>query len=150
VLEVALKFADRGVVALNAAGSEGSDIGPSAPLFRRAKDAGLRSVSHAGEWAGPENVWQTLEHYLPDHPFLRLRDAGVVVTLNSDDPTMFGGWLADVYEAARTGWSLTDEELADIARTGVRPSFGNEAVKADLERDIDAWIDGTGPEVGTP
>ena len=35
------------------------------------------------------------------HPFMRLREAGVVVTLNSDDPPMFGAWLADVFEAAR-------------------------------------------------
>ena len=65
-LEVALKFAGRGVVALNAAGSERSPIAPFGPLFRRAKDAGLRSVPHAGEWAGPRNIWETLEHYLPD------------------------------------------------------------------------------------
>ena len=183
VLEVALKFADRGVVALNAAGSEGTDIGPFAPLFRRAKDAGLRSVPHAGEWAGPENVWQTLEHYLPDrighgvrsiddprlvehlaergipldvcpisniatgtfpsladHPFLRLRDAGVVVTLNSDDPTMFGGWVAHVYQEARDAWGLSETDLAEIARAGVRASFADRATKADLEQGIDAWL----------
>ncbi len=52
-LEVALKFAGRGVVALNAAGSERAPVATFAPMFRRAKDAGLRSVPHAGEWAGP-------------------------------------------------------------------------------------------------
>jgi adenosine deaminase len=183
VLEVALTFAGRGVVALNAAGSEGTDIGPFAPLFRRAKDAGLRSVPHAGEWAGPENVWKTLEHYLPDrighgvrsiddprlvehlaergiplevsplsnvatgaypslaeHPFLALREAGVVVTLNSDDPPMFDGWLADVYGAARSAWGLSDEELAEIARTGVRASFADDATKAEIVGGIDAWL----------
>lgn len=156
---------------------------PFAPVFRAAKDAGLRSVPHAGEWAGPENVWQTLEHFLPDrighgvrsiddprlvdrlaaggvplevspvsnvatgvyasleeHPFLRLRDAGVVVTLNSDDPPMFDAWIADVYEAARRAWRLPDEELADISRAGVRASFADDGTKAAIERGIDAWI----------
>ncbi len=65
-LEVALKYAGSGVVALNAAGSERSPVAPFGPLFRRAKDAGLRSVPHAGEWAGPRNVWETLEHCMPD------------------------------------------------------------------------------------
>ncbi|MEA2522722.1 MAG: adenosine deaminase, partial [Actinomycetota bacterium] len=65
-LEVALKYAGNGVVALGCAGSERTGIEPFAPLFRRAKDAGLRSVPHAGEWAGPENVWDTLANYLPD------------------------------------------------------------------------------------
>ena len=186
VLQVALKFADRGVVALGAAGSERTDIGPFAPLFRTAKDAGLRSVPHAGEWAGPENVWATLEHYMPDrighgvraiddprlveelatrgiplevspisnvrtgvygslqeHPFLPLREAGVQVTLNSDDPPMFGAWLTDVYEAARTAWGLTDAELADISRAAVDASFADGSTKAELEREIDAWLSGS-------
>lgn len=183
-LEVARKFADDGVVGLNCAGSERSEIAPFAAVFRAAKDAGLRSVPHAGEWAGADNVWQTLEHFLPDrighgvrsiddprlverladdgiplevspvsnvatgvyrsleeHPFLRLRDAGVVVTLNSDDPPMFGAWIADVFEAARSSWALTDDELASIARAGVRASFADDATKTEIERDIDAWLE---------
>jgi adenosine deaminase len=182
-LEVARKFADDGVVGLNCAGSERSEIEPFAAVFRAAKDAGLRSVPHAGEWAGPHNVWQTLEHFLPDrighgvrsfedprlverlvadgiplevspisnvatgvypsleaHPFERLRDAGVVVTLNSDDPPMFGAWLADVYEAARAAWGLSDHDLASIARTGVRSSFADGPTKGEIERGIDAWL----------
>lgn len=182
-LEVARKFADDGVVGLNCAGSERTEIEPFARVFRAAKDAGLRSVPHAGEWAGPENVWQTLEHFLPDrighgvrsiddpslvarladegiplevapvsnvatgvygsldeHPFLRLRDAGVVVTLNSDDPPMFGAWLAEVYEAARVAWTMSDEDLAATARAGVRASFADAATKAEIERGIDDWL----------
>lgn len=183
VLEVALKYAGRGVVALNCAGSERSDIGPFAPHFRAAKEAGLKSVPHAGEWAGPENVWATLDAYAPDrighgvaaagdpeliarlvdlgiplevspvsnvgtgvvasleeHPFERLRMAGVVVTLNSDDPPMFGAWLADVYAAARATWGYTDEQLAEIARTGVRASFADDDVKAGILGGIDGWL----------
>ncbi|MGE5225984.1 MAG: adenosine deaminase [Planctomycetaceae bacterium] len=183
VLDVALRYAGRGVVALGCAGSERADIGPFGPLFQRAKAEGLKSVPHAGEWAGPKNVWDTLTHYLPDrighgvraiedpalveelarrripleispvsnvatgvypsledHPFLRLRDAGVIVTLNSDDPPMFGAWLADVYEAARAAWSLSDEELAELARTAVRASFADDVTKASLERGIGEWL----------
>jgi adenosine deaminase len=183
VTEIAIAFADRGVVGLNCAGSERSVVETFAPLFRRAKDAGLRSVPHAGEWAGPENVWATLEHYAPDrighgiraiddprlvnrlaelaiplevsplsnvatgawpdletHPFPALREAGVVVTLNSDDPTMFHGWLGDVFGAARGTWAYDDATLAEIARTGVRASFADDAVKARLLADIDGWL----------
>lgn len=182
-LEVALKYAGRGVVALNAAGSERSEVAPFGPLFRRAKAAGLRSVPHAGEWAGPRNVWETLEHYLPDrighgvravddpalvehlaavgipleispvsnvatgvyaslaeHPFRALREAGVIVTLNSDDPPMFDAWLADVYRTIRDTWGFDDAELAEIARTGVRASFADDDLKASLLGGIDAWL----------
>jgi adenosine deaminase len=184
-LEVATKFAGRGVVALNAAGSERAPVAAFAPMFRRAKDAGLRSVPHAGEWAGPQNVWDTLAMYEPDrighgvraiddprlveelasigiplevspvsnvatgvypslaeHPFLRLREAGVVVTLNSDDPSMFGTWLGGVYDAARDGWGLTDAELAELARTGVAASFADAATKRSVLAGIDDWIAG--------
>ncbi len=182
-LEVALKYAGRGVVALNAAGSERSPVAPFGPLFRRAKDAGLRSVPHAGEWAGPRNVWETLEHCVPDrighgvrsvedpslvahlaekgiplevspvsnvatgvyaslaeHPFRVLRDAGVTVTLNSDDPPMFGAWLADVYRSAAETWDYDDGSLADIARTGVRASFADDELRSEILEGIDTWL----------
>jgi adenosine deaminase len=187
-LEVALKFADRGVVALNAAGSERTSVERFAPLFRKAHDAGLRSVPHAGEWAGPPSVWDTLRYYAPDrighgvraiedprlveelarraiplevapisnvatgvfpslaeHPLLALRDAGVVVTLNSDDPPMFGAWLTTVYEAAREAWRLDDDALADLARASVRASFADTESKDELLRGIDAWVFGDPP-----
>jgi len=185
VLEVALKYAGRGVVALNCAGSERTDIAPFAPHFRAATEAGLRSVPHAGEWAGPRNIWSTLEHLRPDrighgvsaiedsalveelarrriplevspisnvrtgvfpslaaHPFVALRDAGVIVTLNSDDPPMFGAWLTDVYEAARDAWGLSDEVLADIARAGVEASFAEPTSKRSIIDGVDAWLAG--------
>ncbi|MGZ4147802.1 MAG: adenosine deaminase [Actinomycetota bacterium] len=192
VLEVALRYAGRGVVALGAAGSERTVVQLFAPLFERAKAEGLKSVPHAGEWAGPQNVWDTLRFYQPDrighgvravddpelveelarrriplevspvsnvatgaypsldaHPFLRLREAGVVVTLNSDDPPMFGAWLADVYEAARAAWDLTDEELADLARTAVRASFADDVTKAAIVREIDGWLLAPVPETAS-
>ncbi len=86
-LEAALTFIDDGVVGLNCAGSETSEIEPFAHVFRAAKDAGLRSVPHAGEWAGPENVWQTLEHFLPDrigHGVRAIDDPRLVERLATD------------------------------------------------------------------
>ena len=62
VLQVALKYAGLGVVSLNCAGSERQPIAPYADIFRRAVESGLHSTPHAGEWSGPENVWDTLEH----------------------------------------------------------------------------------------
>jgi adenosine deaminase len=59
-----------------------------------------------------------------DHPFPRLRDAGLTVTLNSDDPGMFASPLCGEYELARTVFDLNDD-----------------ADKAALEADIDAWTE---------
>jgi adenosine deaminase len=192
--DVAIRRAGRGVVALNCAGSERTGVAPFAPMFRRARDAGLRSVPHAGEWAGPANVRATIEHLQPDrvghgvraaddpslvaelaaralplevcpvsnvatgayaslgaHPFPTLRDAGLVLTLNSDDPAMFGGWLTDVFAAARDAWGLTDEDVASIAQAAVDVSFADATTKAELTRGIAGWLatDATAAEPAT-
>ncbi len=77
---------------------------------------------------------------LAEHPFRALREAGVIVTLNSDDPPMFDAWLADVYRTIRDTWGFDDAELAEIARTGVRASFADDDLKASLLGGIDAWL----------
>ena len=79
---------------------------------------------------------------LAEHPFPRLRDAGVVVTLNSDDPAMFGSWVSDEYRVARDAFGYDDAALADIAAAGVRASFADDDVKRLMVRDIEAWLAG--------
>ncbi len=51
------------------------------------------------------------------------------MTLNSDDPAMFGSWLADEFRVAREAFALDDEALAEIARAGVRSSFADGSVR---------------------
>ncbi len=93
------------------------------------------------EVAPISNVATGVYGSLEEHPFVRLRDAGVTVTLNSDDPSMFGAWLTDVYMAARVVWGLSDDNLAMIARQGVRASFADATTKTEIEREIDVWLD---------
>ena len=52
---------------------------------------------------------------------------------------MFGAWLTDVYRGAQD-WSFDDVDLAEIARTGVRASFADDDVKAEILAGIDAWL----------
>jgi len=189
LLDVALAFRDRGVVALGLAGPEaqsGADLGP---VFRRAIDEGLHSVPHAGEAVGPESIREAVEILgaerighgfriledadltadvrdrgiplevcptsnvvlgnvasLEEHPLPRLLEAGLVVTLNSDDPAMFASPVAGEYEAARRFFGLSDAQLADLARAGVRASYADDETKADMEHGIDDWL--IGPEEG--
>jgi adenosine deaminase len=53
---------------------------------------------------------------------------------------MFGAWLTDVYRSAADTWGYGDDDLAEIARTGVRASFADDTIKAELLRGIDAWL----------
>ncbi|NWG18366.1 MAG: adenosine deaminase [Chloroflexi bacterium] len=61
VLQAALAYRDRGVVALDLAGNENQyPAQPFYPLFKQAKAAGLFVTIHAGEWAGAEGVREAL------------------------------------------------------------------------------------------
>jgi adenosine deaminase len=59
---------------------------------------------------------------LSRHPLPRLLDAGVRCSLGTDDPLMFGVSLTDEYQTARETLGLTDEQLAEIARTSIQTS----------------------------
>ena len=63
---------------------------------------------------------------LAEHPLPLFRDAGVVVTINSDDPPMFGTTLNHEYEVAADLLGLDRDGLKDLARTAVRASYAEE------------------------
>jgi aminodeoxyfutalosine deaminase len=100
----------------------------------------LATIGIPLEVAPVSNVATGVYASLAEHPFRALRDAGVTVTLNSDDPPMFGTWLADVYRAARDTWNYDDFELAEIARTGVRASFADGDITSEILDGIDTWL----------
>src|SRR3954454_25222339 len=56
---------------------------------------------------------------LDEHPLRAFRDAGVTVTINSDDPPMFGTTLNREYAIAARLLGLDQAGLAELARTGV-------------------------------
>ncbi|MGH3308611.1 MAG: adenosine deaminase [Nocardioides sp.] len=76
---------------------------------------------------------------IADHPIVAFRDAGVTVTVNSDDPPMFGTSLNREYEIAADLLGLDEAGVADLARTAVRASFAEERVKGSLLAEIDAY-----------
>jgi aminodeoxyfutalosine deaminase len=57
---------------------------------------------------------------IEDHPVRRLYDAGVPITLNTDDPAMFGCTLAGEYRLAAERFGFSDAELRRIAENGFR------------------------------
>jgi adenosine deaminase len=67
-----------------------------------------------------------------EHPLPRLRDAGVRVTLGSDDPPYFGASIGGEYGicAERYGWG--DDDLREITRTALEAAFCEETLKAGL------------------
>ncbi len=76
---------------------------------------------------------------LAEHPLPALVEAGVPVTINSDDPPMFDTTLNQEYEVARELLGLDDDGVADLARTAVRASFADDQVKDAILAEIDAY-----------
>ena len=60
---------------------------------------------------------------IAEHPVRRYFDQGIMVTLNSDDPAMFGTTLAGEYQLAQDAFGFTDEHLRELARNSFEASF---------------------------
>ena len=69
-------------------------------------------------------------------PVKRLLDAGVAVTINSDDPAYFGGYIADNYRAIAAALDLTADDLRQLATNAIDGSFASPARKAELRADL--------------
>ncbi|MDO9557396.1 MAG: adenosine deaminase [Coriobacteriia bacterium] len=76
-----------------------------------------------------------------DHPLRRLMEAGLVVTVNSDDPAYFGGYLTDNYIAMAEALGLGREDLVRLAKASFQASFLPEKRKAELIAEIDAYAE---------
>lgn len=79
---------------------------------------------------------------LENHPIREMYEAGVTVTVNSDDPPMFGTTLNREYEIAADLLDLDEHGLAELARNAVRASFMSEPEKAELVGEIDDYVEG--------
>jgi aminodeoxyfutalosine deaminase len=76
---------------------------------------------------------------LDEHPLPALVAAGVTVTINSDDPPMFGTTIEQEYAVAARLLDLDAAGVADLARAGVRASFLPAAARSTLLAEIDAY-----------
>jgi adenosine deaminase len=79
---------------------------------------------------------------MADHPVDRMLAAGLKITLNSDDPAYFGGYINANYRAAAEGRALTRDQLAAIARNSFEGSFlGAEEKREHLAR-LETYVGG--------
>jgi adenosine deaminase len=73
-----------------------------------------------------------------DHPLGALRDAGVRVTLGSDDPPYFGCSIGSEYAVAHQRIGFEEEQLRAMTRLAVEASFAEDAVKEALFARLDS------------
>jgi len=67
------------------------------------------------------------------HNLKELLDSGICVTINSDDPAYFGGYLNENFLAVQKELDLSKKDLIEIAKNGFRASFlPNEVIEEHL------------------
>jgi aminodeoxyfutalosine deaminase len=139
----AARYRDRGVVAVGLGGEEALyPPEPFEPAFRAAREAGLGSVPHAGEVAGPASIRGALAALQPDrirHGIRAIEDAALMAELAER------GLVLDVTPVSniRTGAvrSLDEHPLAELVRAGVRCSLSTDdpaMFDTDLTREYEA------------
>lgn len=77
---------------------------------------------------------------IADHPMPRLMAEGLLVSVNSDDPAYFGGYVADNYRALVDGLGFGRDEIVTLARNSIESSFLPEPRKQELYDEIETLI----------
>ena len=72
------------------------------------------------------------------HPLKRMLDLGLFVTVNSDDPAYFGGYVNENYIAVAEALDLSREDLAQLARNSFEASLLDAEAKSALIAEVDA------------
>jgi adenosine deaminase len=190
VVQLAIERKDRGIVALDLAGSEAEYPGEEfAGVFREAKEAGMFITIHAGEWGGPKIIRLAIEklsagrighggrvmedpegvalareremvfevcptsnyqsgvcNSLSTHPLSAMIDAGLLVTINTDDPAISQIDLSDEYELACETLGLElptfTKTVVDAARAAFLLNDDKQALIASLEQELAEKING--------
>ncbi|MGX9349604.1 adenosine deaminase [Shimia sp. W99] len=169
------------IVGLGMGGDEGKGHqGDFAYAFDMAREAGLRLTTHAGEFGGPQSVWEAIRDLnverighgvraiedralvqelvarqitlevcpgsnvvlglYPDfksHPIARLRDAGVKVTVSTDDPPFFHTTMRREYDmlAEAFGWGLDD--FRALNTVAIDAAFCDEDTRARVKKELE-------------
>jgi aminodeoxyfutalosine deaminase len=150
-------FAQARAAGLHSVPHAGETTGPQT-VWDALRDLGAERIGHGTSAVqDPALVAHLVEHRVPlevcptsniatravdaleNHPLRQLYDAGVVVTVNSDDPPMFGTTLNREYEIAARLLDLDERGIADLAKNAVHASFLDDTGKRALAGEIDSY-----------
>ena len=86
------------------------------------------------------NVKLAVFKRLEEHNLKRLLDQGLCVTVNSDDPAYFGGYIEENFVAVAKALHLTREDIACLARNSISASFMADADKSAWLQKIETYV----------
>ena len=76
---------------------------------------------------------------LRDHPLLQLMEAGVMVTINSDDPAYFDGYINENYKQIATALNFSKKQIAQLAKNSFKASFLPDRKKVKLISQVENY-----------
>ena len=76
---------------------------------------------------------------LRNHPIKKMLDMGLKVTVNSDDPAYFGGYMNDNFDAINTALDLSKEDLYKLSSNAIEVSWASENEKESMQNKLDNW-----------
>ncbi len=71
---------------------------------------------------------------MSQHNILEMLDSGVCVTVNSDDPAYFGGYMTENFEALALALGMTGQQARQLVLNSIEASFADEARKAQIQK----------------
>ena len=86
------------------------------------------------------NVRLRVFESLEQHPLAEMLEHGLCVTVNSDDPAYFGGYVGENFSAVRSALSLSDEALVTLARNSFEASFLDEETRVGYLAELEASL----------
>ncbi|MDA8022615.1 MAG: adenosine deaminase [Gammaproteobacteria bacterium] len=76
---------------------------------------------------------------LREHPLKKMLERGLCVTVNSDDPSYFGGYINENYRAIARALDLERADLAQLARNSITASFAEPPRRAELLGEVERY-----------
>ena len=77
---------------------------------------------------------------LKQYPLREMIQKGLLVTLNSDDPAYFGGYMNENFIAAAQALQLTEDEIVLLIKNGFEASFLSGEEKAKMIKRVDEYL----------
>ena len=155
--DVFLKSREEGFLTVAHAGEEG----PSEYIREAIELLDVKRVDHGNailddagltEYAAQKKIALTVcplsnlklkvvEH-MDNHPIPEMLEKGLLVTINSDDPSYFGGYINENYEAVRKAFGMDNETMAEFAKNSFNSAFIDAELKEKLCGEVDEYIHG--------
>jgi len=77
---------------------------------------------------------------MTNHNIKQLLDLGVKVTINSDDPAYFGGYMNENFLATQAGLNLTKADLNQLSTNAIQATFLDQSRQDELQEELDEYI----------